>query len=149
MPEKCKPKDEFPEWLTQGAAMVFGPQIQKQNERLEAELARLREENERLRGIAKDHEDDWRRIQDAEAERDCMSKAYNCIKTEYDNYINGRPGEWYIVQLKQERDRYKEALERIAYDCEHFSAPDEREKLIQKCLDVASAALGQSESDGK
>lgn len=69
----------------------------------------------------------------------------NKLKKEYDDYINGRPGEWYIVELKKERDRYKEALERIAYDCEHFSAPDEREKLIQKCLDVASAALGQSE----
>lgn len=89
------------------------------------------------------------RIEKLKAECERMSKAYNCIKTEYDNYINGRPGDWYIVQLKQERDRYKEALERIAYDCEHFSAPDEREKLIQKCLDVASAALGQSESDGK
>ncbi len=35
---------------------------------------------------------------------DELKAAYDALKAEYENFIDGRPGEWFIVQLKKERD---------------------------------------------
>ncbi len=43
-----------------------------------------------------------------------LQRKYNAIKTEYDNYINGKPGEWYIVELKNERDELQRRLSVLA-----------------------------------
>lgn len=53
------------------------------------------------------------------AEVDRTQKAYDRMVKEYDDYINGRPGSWYIVELKKERDRLREALQWISENSGH------------------------------
>lgn len=74
---------------------------------LEAELAQVREE---LTEQCKLHELGANRELKLIAERNALAANLAALRKEYDDYINGKPGEWYIVLLKSERNRAVDAL---------------------------------------
>lgn len=82
----------------------------------------LKAENERLKSVAKDSSDDWRRIQDAERERDRalamlkrMAEAIESLRTQFDWYANTFAGwedrqhefeHWWRVEAPAQIDDY-------------------------------------------
>jgi chromosome segregation ATPase len=69
------------------------------------QLSKLRAENEALKALNKDHEDDWKRIQDAERKCEALQKENEELKIDYRVLDAG------YEAFKEENKTYRAALE--------------------------------------